>query len=277
MKHLWIVAVLLCLGLAMGAWASPAILEFEFGALNARSLGMGFAGVGLADDAAAWYQNPAGLACLNVPVTEGAGWASDVQGSFADMFSTNFYALNYAGWSPASKWGVGAGGVKPQDGDTLYGAGVGYGFGNSGFSLGANFMRSSGGGSTLVNAGALFQIKQEALPAARIGLRAWDVTNQEGGPWYDLGVAWSPVKQFLVAVDAWDLTDEFGGGVTVNGGVEYKFGTSDAWKVRLGAADLDGYKLTYGLGYGMDKWRVDVGYITAEGEHILAATAGLSF
>ena len=61
MKSAWIVVVAVCVVLTSAAFAQ-----------TPRQMGMGGAAIGVADDAGAWFQNPAGLGALNVACpTEG--------------------------------------------------------------------------------------------------------------------------------------------------------------------------------------------------------------
>jgi hypothetical protein len=279
MKHLWLVVVLLCLGVSVGAWAQTPLL---IGLYNPRSLGMGAAGIGVADDALAWAQNPAGLAALSFGPQAGQTWASDVSGAYAAVSGedVNFLAFNYSGWKPESHWGAGAGLIHLNEGgysSTLYGAGFGIQIGQHPCSVGANFLRSSGGGSTLVSLGAMHRFRQEGLPPVRLGLVVDDVTSQQGGAYFHLGVAWPATKDLLIAVDGLNITNKYGDGVDIDAGAEYKFGRGDCWRARLGTAHLDGNKLTYGLGYAVDNWRIDAAAVSVDGETLWSAGAAYNF
>jgi hypothetical protein len=266
MKHLWIVAVMLCLALSVGAWAQVSLELSEF---NPRALGMGLTGVGVADDAAAWYQNPAGLAAPNYTAKPGSNWASDIAGAYAGVSDGDMHAfgLNYAGYNPQSRWGVGAGFVNLSEGGpgTLYGAGFGIAPSSRPCTVGVNFLRASGESETLIAFGAMHRFSQQDLPPVRLGLLVDDVTNQIGGPYFSLGVGWPATKQLFVAVDALNITQKDDSDIHLNFGLEYSFGSRDAWRARLGSVDFNNRQMTYGLGYRMDNWRVDLGLVSDEG------------
>jgi len=259
MKLHWMVAIVLCLALTAVSHA-----QNEFAAYNPRALAMGTATAGVADDAFAWLDNPAGLAALNVPVAEGNTWGNDILGSYlhvsANSSSDNAWGVNWSGWMPERHLGAGAGYLDGSGGSKIYGAGFGMGLGDSGLSVGVNaLILDDSSSETIFNAGLLYQIKQTNAQPLRIGLRAWDLTDKFGdGTWFDLGIGWRPTPQLLVAIDANDITDQFDNGVTVSGGVEYALTQTGEWKVRAGILDTgDTTKPTFGLGYAKDTWRID--------------------
>lgn len=267
MKSVWV--VLVCVVLASTAFAQIPV------GLSPRALGMGMAGIGVADDASAWFQNPAGLAALNVPVQEGETWGHDLSASYADIVDVvDTWRVSWSGWEPEGNVGVGAGYLNINTpGPTVVGlgAGVGKGIGNSPFSLGLNVvqLQTPGPNFTLLNGGAMFRIGQGDKDPIRIGVTAVDLTDEfNAGVFLNAGVAWPILDGLLVAVDVIDLTEQISGiGMHANGGLEYRFGSSDEWAARVGVVDF-GFSgidplITAGLGFGHNRWRVDGAWMEA--------------
>lgn len=270
MKSAWVV-VLVCVVLATGAFAQG------FG-LSPRSMGMGTAGIGVADDGAAWFQNPAGLANLNVQCQDGKLWANDVIGFVGDSDDT-LWGVNWSGWQPAKGMGFGAGYTSLAGGDEkTYGVGFGMNITKTPLSAGVSLMHISDGGSdTFGNIGLLYRFVQPGKAPIRLGLTVLDVTDQIGGPVWNLGVAWPATPDLLVAVDWNDVSDKYNS--AFNAGAEYAFGTNKEWRARAGIFDTgDSHKLTLGAGYALPKnWRVDAAWADTEGHSTWSIGAGYSF
>ena len=122
MKLTWAAAVVLGLGLAAMAGAQNA-------PNTPRAMGMGSAVIGVADDAGAWAQNPAGLGALHVRTQDGKAFGNDVVIALGKVRPGNDTALgiNWSGWNPLTTVGFGAGLNRMGDTKT-FGAGVGMGY-----------------------------------------------------------------------------------------------------------------------------------------------------
>jgi hypothetical protein len=268
MKSAWVVVVLVCVVLAGSAWA-----QIPFG-VTPRAMGMGLTGVGIANDAAAWFQNPAGLAGLDVPLQPGNSWANDLSASYTSIgLPASGLDAGRVSWSsckPSSNVGVGAGYGNVNSLGVGIGAGVGVGIGNTGLSLGINVLNLSPAfpvpDETLLNAGAMLRISQGGSRAPiRIGANAINVTNELGAPTFvNAGISWPITNSLLVAADVIDLTEEITS-IHYNAGAELTFGAAAEWAVRVGLLDLGvpgvDTQLTAGLGYKCGRWRVDGAYV----------------
>jgi len=273
--------------LAGTAWAQLPV------GFSPRAIGMGLAGIGVADDASAWFQNPAGLAALNLNCQEGKLWAHDISASFISIGgikSSPFDSFDAfrASWSavkPDSRVGVGAGYANVDDLGVLLGAGIGVGVGNTGLSVGLNVVNLDPffvgvPDETLLNLGAMYLINQGGDKAPiRLGLTYTNATSEDlfGVPFspsgLNFGVSWPITNNLLLAVDVNDLTesvqDELGinqFGIHVNGGLEYRFGSNREWAVRAGAMDLDISAVdtffTAGIGYQFGQYRVEGAWLS---------------
>jgi hypothetical protein len=269
MKSAWIVAVVVCVVLTSGVWAQT----------TARSLGMGATGVGVADDAAAWFQNPAGLGALNLKVQDEKLWANAVDGTYVDWGDEDGFAIDWSGWQPAKLWGVGAGFASGDD-ENDYGAGFGATFKNTPFSWGVNVMVEDpdpGSTNTYFNVGLMYRFVQPEKEPVRLGLLVRDLTDESNnGPFLDLGVAWPATDKLLVAVDFNDVTDEVD--TQINAGVEYKFGLTNEWAGRAGMVDNgDGHDLTLGAGYSVKNWHFDAAWVSSDPDNTWSVSAGVNF
>ncbi len=285
MKYAWVVVLVLCLAVT-GAWAQ----DFSVG--SARALGMGGATIGVADDAAAWAQNPAGLAALNVPVLEGKVWGADVLGVYSSADTPggdiSSFGLLGSGWQPAKRMGFGLGFGDIEDNATLIGGGFGMGIGETDLSAGLNIVNVDyddlgllpaqygydGGSDTFLNLGLLYQYRRPIGDPIRIGFLVEDLTDESDyGPWFSAGVAWPATEQVLVAVDLRDITDESDDGPYLSGGVEFKPISLPNWAFRAGLYDSgNDHDFSLGAGYEWERWRVDAAYADiADGVWSLAA------
>jgi hypothetical protein len=284
-KILCVMLVLVVLGCS-SAWA-------QFVA-NARELGMAGVGVAIADDAAAVYQNPAGLACLGIKGDPGQSFVNDVAATYlnANMpgtpFSGTIESLSWAGFSPASGWGLGA--VAAGESDSLspvsakvYGVGLGKALWNTHFTLGASFIRwdigmgfPSASGNVLT-AGAMFGRPGDRL---KVGVRANNITEDDfiimdGVMTFDAGIAWQINSRLLLAADGIDITEKLDP-LVYNVGTEYCVNPS--WTARLGVGDVSNdARWSGGLGFRKDSWRLDVGYLNAVDETVWNITGGITF
>jgi hypothetical protein len=271
MKAAWIVAVLVCVALASGAWAQ---LQF-----TPRSLGMGTASVGVADDGGAWFENPAGLGALDVKCPAGMSYAGDVIGGYGHFSDGNATGLLTASaWDPTRQMGVGAGWGVIRDVGYDIGAGFGMAVGHSPLCLGANVMRmapTSSAASTALNIGALYLFPQPSAGPIRLGVVAADVTNSSGnGVLWNAGVAWPASPQVLVALDVLDVGDKMNR--AFNGGVEFNSGV---WAARAGMVDDgSGHDLTLGLGIALGtNGRADLAWVNSEPSSTWMVGAGVNF
>ncbi len=270
MKHTWVVAVvLLCLAVS-SAWA------FEGGLGTARALGRGGAVVAVADDGAAWYENPAGLGPLPVTPREGFTWGADAIGTFgrADYGydDSSIWELTISGRQPENQWGLGAGIGDTQDSGKAAGVGYGSSFRDSAFSWGANLIWNDPDGAddfVTFNVGLLYQVEQpEEKAPIKVGARVRDLFDESDiGPLFDIGVYWPATPVFGFAVDVLDLTDESNSGPYFNLGAECYLGQQREWVIRAGGLDsATSHDLTLGAGYRSNNWRFDFGWAdTADG------------
>lgn len=276
MKYTWAVVVLACM-VVSAAFASGGL-----SITTARSLGMGNTVNAVADDAAAWWQNPAGLASLNVPVAEGKQWGSDIMGTYGQLklqgYSTSQYgtgddtlsgwALDFSTWQPEKRMGVGAG-FTDEDGGQTFGAGFGMGIKELPLSVGISIERDNpdyGDGSTWINFGALYKFVQPEKAPIKVGLFVGDITDESNyGPIFDVGVLWPATPKINIAVDVDDITSQYDDGPFFSAGAEAVFGNRNEWVGRAGLMD-DGSdtSLTLGVGYKAEKFRVDFGWADVE-------------
>jgi hypothetical protein len=276
MRTICLTAVLLVV-MATGALAQATL---ELYPLTAREMGMGGARVGVADDAMAWLQNPAGLAALNVPVAQGSDWGSDFIGNYTRLYSgdTSDWGGTFSTWSPQRQMGFGAGYFRIYDDTNYFGVGFAKGFGTTPLSVGVNWTQFNDGGSdTLFDVGLMYRFVQPDRGPVRLGLVARDVSGTFDGPWFDLGIAWPVTTELLLAVDATDVTDQTGDGPFFSFGAEYKFAPS-GWVVRAGGFDT-GKQTDFcaGVGYGQNNWRINVGYMNLTDDNNIAADFGITF
>jgi len=286
MKYMWAAVVLSCL-VVTGAFASSSLTV-----TTARSLGMGECITAVADDAAAWWQNPAGLASLNVPVAEGKLWGNDIMGTYGQLklqgYSTaqtsgddtlSGWALDWSGWQPAKGMGVGAG-YTDQDGGKMFGAGFGMVIKDMPLSVGIGVMREDpdgGDGLTTFDFGAIYKFAQPEKAPIKVGLVVSDLTDEtDMGPFVNLGVLWPATPKLGIAVDVSDVTGQYDDGPFFNAGAEYVLGAKSEWVARAGIVD-DGSEtnLTLGAGYKAEKFRVDVAWADiADGLFQISAATG---
>jgi len=302
MKVRSVAIVLACVLLATGAWAQ------YIGGISPRAAAMGGAGIGVADDAAAWYQNPAGLAALSVPCREGAEYGTQALFSYANSDGDDYFELSVSGWNPSQRFGYGGGYATFDTGHSsidlaqyyysdgsrvnIFGVGFGAAFSNLPLSAGLSLVSINGGGeyyyteqiglggldTNMLNAGLMYRVPQGAdRDPIRLGVTASDVTNTtEFGPIWSAGLGWKPTKNLLVAVDAADLSDEIGDSVLVSGGIEYCLNDGGRqWFGRAGLMDTgDDHWLTLGAGFHGQNWHVDFAWINSDPSSTW--TAGLS-
>jgi len=284
MKSLWIVAVLVCVA-ATGVWAQ------SMATFSPRAMGMGGAGIGVADDAAAWFQNPAGLAALNLQCKEGNEYANDALVGFADQDESNAWLISWSGWKPSDNIGFGAGYGDMEDVASAFGAGFGAGIKNIPLSLGINVMSVNVDGSgddpayddgdddqTILNFGAMYRFDQgEGKAPVRLGVTADDITEEfDRGVIWNAGIAWPATPELLIALDVNDLSEEIGD-ATFNGGAEYAFGLNKEWRGRAGLMDDgDETNFTVGFGYAAKNWRADFAWIDTDPESTWAVGVGIS-
>jgi len=254
-------------------------------------MGMGMTSVGVADDAAAWVQNPAGLAWLNAPAMEGKAWAHDVMATYASLDfsgdgdedsddSASFWGITWSGWEPAKSRGAGAGYANADDFDA-FGAGYGAAFGKMPLSWGVNVVDvdpDNDDSNVLVNVGFMYRFEQPEKAPIRVGLTVTDVTDEfDTGPQCNLGVCWPATPELTIAADGIDLTDETDEGPFFNAGAEYKLGKMKEWALRAGIVDtVDGSEFTAGAGYAMKNFRLDAAY-AGIADNLWTVSASMNF
>lgn len=274
MKYMWAAVIVLCLT------ASVSFAQLGIG-ITARAQGMGSTGIGVANDNAAWFQNPAGLGAFGIAAKEGNSWANDINGTFATN-SEDVWGFTWSGAKSAANWGVGAG-YLDYDGGSVFGAGAGMQWKDTPLSLGLNVVRfdedeeilgtSFGEGSaTLVNLGLMYRFEQEDKAPIRVGVVALDVADEWGGPVWGAGVLWPATAELGIAVDVIDIFDRMGDGALINAGAEYAF--RDDITGRIGVVDEDGsHALTLGAGYKWGDYRLDAAWQDLTGDSLWAFSA----
>jgi hypothetical protein len=248
---------------------------------TARSVGMGMTGVGLADDAAAWLFNPAGLADLKVaPKADDVSWTAIAGQQFDTDSPLSEKFVHVAGAYGPQGFAVGY--IRLADVDsTVWGGGYGFKY-NQSLSFGASIIQGRTKGSSLydltssaaaagttttqtfVDLGAMYQWKPSwgAGNPAKLSLVAFDTFGKVQTLWA-AGFSTNIGSKLLVDVDVLDLRDKTAvdgvdkSGRMVDYGAEYP--VADWLTLRAGSQDGD-----FGFGAGFvvgDGWKIDVGHI----------------
>lgn len=289
MRSVLVVSVLLLVVVATGAFAQEIALS------TARSLGMGNTRIGIANDGAAWYQNPAGLGMMNRKPMDGKTWANDAIGTYfqiasddgtssscAASDSQSAWSLTWSGWDACKKYGAGAGYGNITDVGNAWGAGFGITFPKFPLALGISGTEISPDGPCvdsefLWNVGAMYEFTQKNCAPIRIGALVRDVTSRlDDGPFLDLGASWAVIPNLLIALDVDDATSQIK--TRWNAGAEYGFGTCHEWTARAGVTELvDNHDLTLGLGYDYQTWRLDAAWVDTRDSSTWSVGVGYSF
>jgi hypothetical protein len=292
MRAFRITVVLAVLAIAASAYCQ----NMTTGIFSARQLGMGGAGIAVADDAYAWAQNPAGLPNVKSPGNRGS-WGFNLAGGlsfssrFQDEDSFNLWNLSVSGVDPTRTWGIGGG--WGHEGEEGWGNSTGYGVGigtriksedhpfNVGVSLfhveqprygyvmpaAATYMRLPNETDNMFNVGFMYDIKIPDSHPIRLGLVIQDVTDQIQRSW-NVGASYRAGRHFLIAADLDSVASNNNWGA----GAEYSF--ADDWCLRAG--DHDG-AFTYGAGYHHGNIYVDFGRDQKNDEETNMITAGFTF
>ncbi len=257
------------------------------GAQTARSLAMGNAGVGVADDSVAWSQNPAGLPYLQpAPITL-SPFPSHISGTIDLDSDVDTLGLNYSARlkGRTAGWGIGYWKMDMGNSDTdNLGAGYGMPFGQRGMSWGVALRRvettSSGSQVEQVSStsndkfvGDIGVMFRQSLPVSdlKVGLVARDVTDQFQST-FDLGASVDLPAGVLVAADIVDITDE--ADTQFNIGAEWKPPLLSAVVVRGGLADGD---VTLGAGYDLGMIQVSLSWQDLDADSLTSATVSAVF
>ena len=267
----WLVAVLVGVMLASVACAQ----------WTPRSLAMGSTAVGVADDGAAWFQNPAGLAALHVKCTEGQPWAADAIAGWGEFEDDNAGGITASGWDAARGFGVGAGYGDINNLGRAYGLGVGASINQTPLSVGLSYVRNHRFGDNdfnFLNVGLMYRFEQPCKDPLRLGVLVRDVFNDsDEGPFVDLGIAWPVTQNLLFAADVVDLTDQID--LETNVGLEYKFGLTQGLVLRAGLQDTPtDTNLCLGAGWKLNQdWRIDAAWVNADPDNTIAVAAAYSY
>lgn len=245
---------------------------------EARSFGMGNAVVAVADDSAAWLQNPAGLPNLMVREGSRSSWpgrlsATTDLGADADTIGINYSARSSEGgegWG-TGYWELGSYRLGPTISLSIDRIGAGYGsVFKPGWSWGVSVTRldmswdvsgmvqpaqaqqamaAYSGSEIIVDIGLMHD---RALPRgqARFGFIARDVLDNMQST-FDLGASLRTQEGLLLAGEVRDAGDDVER--MLNVGAEWRLPRSPEWTVLAGLADGD---LTYGAGYDFGRWAV---------------------
>lgn len=289
MKSALVVSVLLLVVLASGAFAQALFTP--------RALGMGNTQIGVANDAAAWYQNPAGLGLLGLKPKEGKIWANNVQGAYMNLGlevgdeciddSETAWCGTWSGWDTCKKYGFGGGYGNISDIGHEWGIGFGMSLPKEPLAFGLNFIDVKNDVSdddcgdnsqTLLNFGAMYEWTQKNCAPIRLGAVVTDLTNQtDDGPFLGLGASWAAMPNLLIAADVNDVTSQVK--TTWGAGAEYGFGKCFEWKARAGVAEIfEGeHDLSLGLGYGYQDWTIDAAWVDTPGKSTWSVGLGYNF
>ena len=286
MKFARIAIVLAVLAIAASAYCQ----SFSQGLVSVRQLGMGGAGIAVADDAYAWIQNPAGLPNLQAPEANGKWRFNTVAGSSFSSHDFDCGELEIRDWTisavdPNRKWGVGGGlGFFANDADgitTGWGVGAGTRYGeNSPWSGGISyanvtrprfFMDGDRFFETdnIFMVGWMYDVRLTDHSPVRLGLVVSDLTDQIQRQ-FNFGASFWITPNLLLA------TDFVGIGSfdrTWNAGAEYRF---PGWNWCLRAGDNDG-RFTFGGGYRYHDWYADYAHTEKDGQRINAVSIGYEF
>jgi hypothetical protein len=293
MRALRIMVVVAVLSIVVAAHCS------DFNGVSARALGMGGASVGVADDAFAWIENPAGLASLAAAPKEGAKWSWDVaaEGTFSTREfggdKHDAWGVTVSACDPSQGLGFGVGGAQDKvdnDKTRLWGAG----FGIKGrtdstkdWAIGVSVRRQDKDVTTvsditpeqtttivtkdkvtLYDLGLMYDVKiADALPA-KIGLVCRNVGDKNDGRTFDAGISLKASDRLLVAADLSGLgqsnRDWMAGG-------EYRL---NEWAFRAG--DASG-QLALGVGYQWNNWCIDYAHTQRNGSKVNLVTVSTHF
>jgi hypothetical protein len=235
--------------LVAGTCAGPAA-AFKGGLPIARSLAMGNASTAVADDSAAWSQNPAGL----VSVRGADGMLNLIRYHSDASISSNLggdldtWALSYSASQFEGKSGFGAGyfTIGSGPGETKnWGIGYGRVLDTTGPSAGIALRQTdpaTGSETTMIDLGVLWR-QQVPLNTLKLGVVGRDMTSENQFT-LDVGASVQTPAGVLVAADLVDLTDEVE--TTFNVGVEWRPPLYGDWVLRAGLADGE---IAYGAGY----------------------------
>jgi hypothetical protein len=276
------------------AWAAPAAAQGAW-SFEARSFAMGNAVVGVADDSAAWLQNPAGLPYLRVSTDSGSGWPALLSGTTDLGAKVDTIGVNYSARSAEDEegWGIGywhlgeyqLGALVTISIDKL---GAGYGAVlRPGLTWGASVSRCDmswelqqpivpppqlqeamaayTGDKTIFDLGLMYRGEQSGRQV-KAGLVARDVTDQMETT-FDVGASVKLPNGLLLAADIHDLTDEVDD--RVNLGAEWQLPEAPEWKLGAGSSNGD---LTYGASYDFGKWGLSVSRQHRDWDKVVAAT-----
>jgi len=256
--------------LAVAALVAASVVGF---CETPRSIGMGFTGYGLSDDAGAWWWNPAGLAHMDVnPVCdEPKGespellWQAIAGSDFGGDVDRD--VLHVGGVYGTNGFAVGR--IHSSDGNwTDIGIGYGTTLGTPHWSVGGTIYNSEWGvddhTETLLNLGAMYQwlpVQSKGKPA-KIGLVCEDITKELSDPLWSLGVSFWLGDRVLIAADLWDLSNETEVAGVPDTGSEFSVGAevilADWVCLRAGSADGD---FTWGAGLNYKGWKLDAGFV----------------
>jgi len=263
-KSAWLVMIVATVVVANGPAVAQAAWSFE-----ARSFAMGNSVIAVADDSAAWLQNPAGLPYLRVSPDSRSSWPALVSGTTdlgadADTIGINCSACSREGdrgWG-AGYWELGSYRLGPLITLSIDKVGAGYGAAlRPGLSWGVSVTRLNmawdlppmpqqtpdamdaySGDEIIVDVGAMYR---RSVPAGQVkyGFVARDVADQMQYT-FDVGASLELPTGVLVAADIRDITDEVN--TLLNIGAEWRPASLENWAFQTGLADGD---LTYGASY----------------------------
>jgi len=271
MKSMVWVTLIVALVALVGA---PAIAQ------DYRSTAMGETGVGLADGPDAIGYNPAGLPFMAWNGQDGYGeeWVGALSGlvsvdidSGQEGDDPSRYGIFYSGRQPDMSWGFGAlwSHLEFDSSESdLFGAGFGMALDDErAFSVGAAVFFETIDAPVVVDAldnsdftsfdvGGMWRTVDPSGNTWRVGVVATDVSEEYGNLYWRAGASVQTTESLILAVDLFDVTDEFDS--HVNFGAEYLLEVGST-VVPLRAGLLDG-DLTCGAGYRMGSWEIGVSY-----------------
>ncbi len=270
----------LCMLIAVTSLVSSPALAQNVWSFEARSLAMGNAVVAVADDSAAWLQNPAGLPYLMTCETSRSPWPSRLSATTDLGLEVDTIGVNFSARERAGRQGVGGGYWHLGDYELnpalslsieRFGSGYGARVGEN-LSVGVAVAELDmqwdfaqmiypqqspeaiaiySGKETIIDLGLMYR-RVGAWGEAKAGAVVRDVADNMKTT-LDIGVAYRTAGGLLVTAEMRDATDEVDG--MVNLGAEYRPPQAPELTLLAGLADGD---TTYGAGHDFMPWSVSV-------------------
>jgi hypothetical protein len=239
--------------------------------LTPRATGMGGAVIGVADDAGAWADNPAGLS--GVAFSGSGGWDgifTAAYGKDRQVDTKDWTATSAVKFNPESRWTFGFGYLDVENNFSLGGGGVAYRHDDR-LSLGANIYRwdpdfLGARKETMFDLGLMYSMPLTNRPPLKLGLVVRDAGEKRSRAMWDFGFSWVVNARWMLAADVIDITNEMGQGPYLDAGAEYCFRNSSDSRFRIGMWDNgNDPDLTLGVGRKFGSVTVDAAWVGQTG------------